>query len=130
MKVEAYIRILGSEARIRALQSAVNVPDASIKETKAPVGGALNTRYWNWATKLVPINSENQDEELKALLLLYRPLFSTIRAQCDCDTDVYLEVITKYEPQEDPRGLFLSAETISLLSELGAAVDNDVYKCP
>jgi len=37
-------------------------------------------------------------------------------------------VITKYESTEDPRGLFLSAETVSLLSELAAAVDNDVYR--
>ena len=117
MKMEAYIRILGSEAKIRALQNDVNLPDATVKETKA--------RLWNYETKRVLVNSEDSDEGLKALLLRYRPFFSAIRAHCNGDTDAYLELITKYEPNEDPRGLFLSAETISLL---GAALDNDVYR--
>ncbi len=120
MKMEAYIRILGSEEQIRALQNHANLPDATVKETKG--------RLWNYETQRVPINSEDLDDGLKALLRRYRPFFSAIRAHCNSDADVYLEVITKYEPNEEPRGLFLSVETISLLSELGAAVDNDVYR--
>jgi hypothetical protein len=39
----------------------------------------------------------------------------------------YLEVVTQYEKGEEPRGLYLSAETVLLLSEMGGAFDNDVY---
>jgi hypothetical protein len=78
-------------------------------------------------TNRVPVDPGDEDNALRALLQKYRPFFSTIRAHSE-DTDVYLEVITKYEPNEDPRGLYLSAETISLLSELGAAVDHDVSR--
>jgi len=38
-----------------------------------------------------------------------------------------LEVVTQCEHGEEPRGLYLSAGTILLLSEMGAALDNDVY---
>ncbi|HET7212541.1 MAG TPA: hypothetical protein VFL79_03050, partial [Terriglobia bacterium] len=86
MKMEAYIRILGSETQIRALQNHANLPDATVKETKA--------RLWSYETKRVPINPEALDDGLKALLLRYRPFFSAIRAHCNGDADVYLEVIT------------------------------------
>jgi hypothetical protein len=34
-------------------------------------------------------------------------------------------MVTRYREDEDPCGLYLSAETISLLGELGGALDND-----
>jgi hypothetical protein len=127
MQIEAYIRIVGSEATVRAIHSEINVPETRIKETKAPIGAVAGERWWNWMTSRVPVDPDDEDGGLRALLQKYRPFFSTIRAHSE-DTDVYLEVITKYESNEAPRGLFLSAETVSLLSELGAAVDNDVYR--
>jgi hypothetical protein len=42
------------------------------------------------------------------------------------ETDIYLEVVTQYQEGDAPEGLYLSAETILLLSEMGAAPDNDV----
>ena len=32
-----------------------------------------------------------------------------------------------FERGEEPRGLYLSAETVLLLSEMGGAFDNDIY---
>ncbi len=128
MQVEAYIRILGTEARVRAIHNEINVPETRIKETKALTGTAEGEKWWNWHSNHVRVDPDDEDNGIKPLLQKNRPFFSAIRAHCDQDTDVYLEVITKYEPNEDPRGLYLSVETISLLGELGAAVDHDVYR--
>jgi hypothetical protein len=35
-------------------------------------------------------------------------------------------MVTHYFEGEEPRGLYLSAETVQLLNELGAAFDNDI----
>jgi hypothetical protein len=35
-------------------------------------------------------------------------------------------VVTQYDEGEEPQGLYLSAETVQLLSEMGGALDNDV----
>ena len=128
MQIEAYIRILGTEATVRAIHNGVNVPETRIKETKALRGTVEGEKWWNWHSNHVQVDPDDEDSGIRALLLKYRPFFSTIRAHCDQDTDVYLEVVAKYEPNEDPQGLYLSVETISLLSELGAAVDHDVYR--
>ena len=53
-------------------------------------------------------------------------MFPSIKKYEGPETDVYLEIVTRYKENEDPRGLYLSAEAISLLNELGAALDNDV----
>lgn len=37
-----------------------------------------------------------------------------------------MEVVTQYEKGEEPQGLYLSAETALVLSEMGGALDNDV----
>ena len=54
-------------------------------------------------------------------------IFPIIKRWLGPETDVYLEVVTQYEKGEEPRGLYLSAETVLLLSEMGGAFDNDVY---
>jgi hypothetical protein len=82
--------------------------------------------WWNWQTQWIPIDTTNLDDGLRALLLAHRPIFPIIKKHQGPETDVYLEVVTQYEKGEEPRGLFLSAETVLLLSEMGGALDNDV----
>jgi hypothetical protein len=72
------------------------------------------------------VDADDPDDGLKALLSKHRQIFPVIR-KYKGEADIYLEVVTQYEKGEDVRGLFLSAETILLLSELGGALDNDVY---
>ena len=72
-----------------------------------------------------PIEAENPDDGLKALLQAHRPIFPIIKKNL-AETDIYLEVITQYDEGEEPQGLYLSAETVQLLSEMGGALDNDV----
>jgi len=62
----------------------------------------------------------------RALLLAHKPILPIIKRHQGPETDIYLEVVTQYEKGEQPRGLYLSAETILLLSEMGGAFDNDV----
>ena len=126
MRIEAYLRVLSDEATIRAIHRETKVPKANIKQLKAGKDAIPNDTVWNWQTARIPIGIENPDGEIRALLSEYRPIFPIIREHSGPDTDIYLEIVTQYDENEDPHGLYLSAETIQLLSELGGALDNDV----
>lgn len=126
MRIYAYLRILSTEATIRALNGEVRISDSSIKETKARENAGAGAVLWNWQTQKTPINAANPDDGLRALLLAYKPLSPTIKRYQGPETDIYLEVVTQYEKGEESQGLYLSAETIQLLSEMGGALDNDV----
>ena len=127
MRIHAYLRILSTEATIRALHSETEVAHSSITETKARRGERGDGVWWNWQTPQVPIDIDNPDDGLRELLLTHKPIFPIIKRHQGPETDVYLEVVTRYEQGEEPRGLYLSAETVQLLSEMGGAFDNDVY---
>src|SRR4029077_10584877 len=100
-------------------------PNASIKRLKARRGVSDEEMWWNWQTESVPIDIDNTDDGLKELLLAHRQIFPIIRKHEGPETDIYLEVVTRYEEGEEPWGLYLSAETVLLLSELGGALDVD-----
>lgn len=125
MRVEAYLRVLGDEATIRAIHAETNLPNASIKRLKARRGASEEEMWWNWQTTRTPIAADNPDDGLRALLQAHRPIFPIIKKN-QVETDIYLEVVTQYDEGEEPQGLYLSAETVQLLSEMGGALDNDV----
>ena len=125
MRVEAYLRVLGDEAIIRAIHAETNLPNASIKRLKARRGASEEEMWWNWQTTRTPIEAGNPDDGLRALLEAHRPIFPIIKKN-QAETDIYLEVVTQYDEGEEPQGLYLSAETVQLLSEMGGALDNDV----
>jgi hypothetical protein len=82
--------------------------------------------WWQWQTQRVPVDVDSLDDGLRAHLLAHKPIFQIIKRHQGPETDIYLEVVTHYERGEEPRGLYLSAETVLLLSEMGSALDNDV----
>jgi Domain of unknown function (DUF4279) len=82
--------------------------------------------WWNWQTLRVPIDINNPDDGLRELLLAHKSIFPIIKRHDELDTDIYLEVVTQYQQGDATEGLHLSAETILLLSEMGAALDTDV----
>lgn len=126
MLIEAYLRVLSYEHTILAIHRATNLPNAKVVELKAPVnpvGG--KDMYWNWETTRAPINIDDTDKGLKELLLAHRQIFPTIRKYAGPETDIYLEVVMQYEEGEEPWGLYLSDETVMLLSEMGGALDVD-----
>ena len=125
MRVEAYLRVLADESTVRAIHAEANVPNASVKQLKAPRNTSSGEMWWNWETKRIPIESENPDDGLRALLQAHREIFPIIKKN-RTETDIYLEVVTQYDEGEEPQGLYLSAETVQLLSEMGGALDNDV----
>ncbi len=126
MKSKAYLRVLSTENAIRALHNETN-PNASIKELKARRHEADNALWWDWQTAEVSIDIDKPDDGLRELLLTHKSILSLIRRYEGPETDIYLEVVTHYERGDEPTGLYLSAETILLLSEMGAALDHDVY---
>jgi|SRR5688572_2299280 len=127
MRIQAYLRILSDEAAIRAIHKNTDVPDASIRPLKSKRNATTDEVWWNWETARVPIDANKPDDGLNALLTRYRPLFPIIKRHSGPKTDIYLELITNYEKHESPHGIYLSRETIALISELGGALDNDVY---
>ena len=125
MRIEAYLRVLGDEATIRAIHTETSLPNASIKRLKARRGASEEEMWWNWQTARTSIAADKPDDGLRALLQAHRPIFPIIKKN-QAETDIYLEVITQYDEGEEPQGLYLSAETVQLLSEMGGALDNDV----
>jgi hypothetical protein len=123
--MEAYLRVLGDETTIRAIHAETNLPNASIKRLKARRGTFEEGMWWDWQTERTSIKADNADDGLRALLQAHRPVFPIIKKN-QAETDIYLEVVTQYDEGEEPQGLYLSAETVQLLSEMGAALDNDV----
>jgi hypothetical protein len=125
MRIEAYLRVLSDADTIRAIEKEAHLPNASIKQLRARRGVIGNEMWWNWQTARVPIDIDNADDGLKKLLLAHRQIFPIIRKYEGPETDVYLEIVTQYEEGEGPWGLYLSAETVLLLSEMGGALDVD-----
>jgi hypothetical protein len=99
---------------------------AQIKQLEARRGASGEGMWWRWATECIDVDADDPDGSLKSLLSRHREILPVIR-KYEAEADIYLEVVTQYEKGDDVRGLFLSAETILLLSELGGALDNDVY---
>jgi len=126
MRIQAYLRILSDEDTIRAIEKKAGIPNARTAQLKGRRKAPSEEMWWNWETARIPIDTDNPDDGLRALLLAHRPIFPIIKKHEGSEADIYLEVITEYQDGEEPSGLFLSAETIQLLSEMGGALDNDV----
>ena len=124
-----YLRVVAGEAAVRAIQRDIARSDTSIKETRAPREASGN--WWNWKTSDVEFQSIHDiDEKACALLTEFRPAFPIIKRHSNANTGIYLEIVTNCTRDEDPGGgLALSAQTIQLLAELGAAVDYDLNQC-
>lgn len=127
MRISAYIRILSDEATIRRIKDEAKVSNAAVTQLKAQRGSG-EERWWNWQTPRVVVDVDNVDAGINALLLSHRSMFPVAQKYKGSETEIYLEVVTHYDRGEEPRGLYLSPATITLLSELGAALDNDVEK--
>src|SRR5690242_19851125 len=128
MDMEAYLSIGGDERTIRAIHDETKVPDASIRaypKAKAQWSITGEDEPWGWGTTPVPLDDDNPDAGLKALLSRYRAIFPLIKKYRGPKTAITLQMVTRYREDEDPRGLHLSAETISLLNEFGGDLDND-----
>ena len=124
MRMRAYIRAVGDEAIIRSLHERTAIRSATITQLKAPVESRTNEFWWNWETESLDVNPQDVDKDVKKLLETYRPHFHVIKKYKE-QVDLYLEIVTYYHKEDRPEGLYLSAECVSLLNELGAALDND-----
>lgn len=123
MRYEVYIRVVGDESSIRALHDHTKEHGTTIEQLKA----AKNTGeyWWHWKTPKIGIEGNNVNRGIRNLLDQYRALFPAIKAHKDAGDDVYVELVTYYREGEQPAGLFLTAETIARIGEIGADFDND-----
>jgi hypothetical protein len=125
MIIDAYIRVLGAEHRIQAIHKETNVPNARIRRLKARREALDDATWWDWGTEPTKLDTDKPDDGIKAILRRYRPIFPAISKHA-ADVDIYLEIVARYSENDEPRGMCLSAETVQLIGELGAAVDFDV----
>ncbi len=128
MRMEAYLSIGGDEHTIRAVHEETNIPGASARaypKVKAEWSITGDESPWGWGTAPVVLDVDGPDSGLNAMLIKYRSVFPIIRKHRGPRTGITLQIVTRYKQGEDPRGLYLSAETISLINELGAGLDND-----
>ena len=123
MRCYAYFRVVGDEATVQEIHRRTNVAGAEVRKLKAKKGDDF---WWNWNIERISIDGENPDKDLKALLYRHRPIFPIIKSYASDDVSIYFEVVMEPETDDKPIGLFLSAETISLLDELGAELSNDI----
>ena len=124
MRYQAYLRVVNDESTIRKLHQETNVPGAVIKPLKACREGTKEF-WWHWYTDKIDLDLDDIDGGVNDLLERYRPFFADIKKYRGPDAGTCLELVTHHREGEEPLGLYLSAETIVLLSELGAALDND-----
>jgi hypothetical protein len=123
MRYEVYIRLLGDESIVQALHEETRVPGATVEQLRARKN---DTEYWwNWRTPKVSIEGAEVDRGVKTLLDQHRRFFAAIKRRRENGADIYLELVTYYRENEQPAGFYLSAGTVALLNELGAALDHD-----
>jgi hypothetical protein len=125
MIIDAYIRVLGAEDRIQAIHKETNVSNARIRRLKTRREALDDANWWDWGTEPTRLDTDKPDDGINAMLRRYRPIFPAI-SKHDADVDIYVEIVARYSKNEEPRGMFLSAETVQLIGELGAAVDIDI----
>jgi hypothetical protein len=129
MRIRAYISVYGDESAVRAIHDGTKVPGASITQhpkVKAQWSITGQDSPWSWTTARVPIEIDKSDEGLRKLLSTHKSIFPMINKYQGPQTATTLQLVTQYDKGDDRRGFHLSAETISLLNELGAAFDSDV----
>jgi hypothetical protein len=112
MKIEAYLRVVANEMTVRSIDKEAALQEATAKETKAPIAASGRGRWWNWSTRRVSLDADNPSEGVNQMLLRYRPIFPIIKSRIGSACDAYLQLVTEYGSDEEPRCLCLSAETI------------------
>jgi len=125
MRMQTYLRVVSDETTICSLQREANIPGSTVKQPKSSTGGIGEERWWSWQTAIVDLDLNDEDRGVKNLLIQCRPLLLGIKKHQGPETEVILEVVTHYRQKEGSPGLYLSAESISLLSEVGGSLDHD-----
>lgn len=125
MRMQTYLRVVSDETTICSLQKEANIPGSTVKQPKSSTGGIGEDRWWSWQTAIVDLDLNDEDRGVKNLLIQCRPLLFGIKKHQGPETEVILEVVTHYRQNEGSPGLYLSAESISLLSEVGGSLDHD-----
>lgn len=123
MRYEVYIRVVADESSVRALYE--HTKDYGTKIERLRAGKGSGEYWWHWKTPSVSIEGKDVDRGIRNLLDQHRTSFPVIKAHKDAGEDVYVELVTYYQEGEQPAGLFLSAETIARIGEIGADLDND-----
>jgi hypothetical protein len=124
MRFQAYLRVLNDEATIRHFHQETNIPGSVIEPLKTSREGTEQV-WWQWHSAKVDLDGADIDGGTKDLLQRHRAFFEDIEKYRGPEADTYLELVTYHRENEEPQGLYLSSETILLLSELRASLDID-----
>ncbi len=125
MRIQAYIRVASDAGTVHAVYSELNAAGASITPVRRSSEDADQQPSWIWQTQRVNLDENDVDGGIRDLLQANQRLIPVLQKHRVKEVMVVLQVVTLYGLNDRPAGFHLSAETISLLSDLGAAFDND-----
>lgn len=92
---------------------------------KRIIDGKVFSDSYYWRSKSVPLKLENIDLELPYFMAKYEKSVTNLKKE---RIRIFLEIVVAYSEGEDVNGFFLSAETITLISRMGANLDLDIVR--
>lgn len=125
MRLQAYLRIVSHEETLRLIQRETNISNMTLQQPKSPHGGIGDNQWWSLETARVDLDLNDEDRGVKALLMQCMPVLPALKKHQRAETEVFLEIVGYFKDRDRPRGVYFSAETIALLSELGGQLDFD-----
>jgi len=128
MKYLAYIRFIGNETEARLIYEKSNLTDLVFKQykrIKAEYSPTGQNAPWGIKTSYFDVTADI-DKGLQKLLIDYKKLISIINKYKSLDSNVYVVVVMQYDEDEDVRGIYLSHDTLSLLSESKFDFETDI----
>ena len=131
MLCRVYFRVEADE--IELVNFNENLPDEKkglLKARKKIIDGVVHSQPPSWQS-----SSGSQFEKVEGVDSCLMAIDKTVEsylaifesAQQSAFKEICLEVVLKYESQDEVGGLFLHSDTISKLSSIGAGFDLDAY---
>lgn len=96
-----------------------------VSEAVSPTG---KRAPWSWRSERVSVSTEDPGKDIRDYLSEHCETGLAIARQNHENSYACLTLITQYDEGEMPRGIFLSSDTIALLSEYRLAFDLDVVQ--
>ena len=92
---------------------------------KKVIDGEVFPDSYYWRSKSVPLELGNIDLDLFYFMTKYEKSIANLKKE---RVRIFLEIVFAYSRGEDVNGFFLSAETITLISRMGANLDLDIVR--
>jgi len=129
MRFKLYLGVTGDKAVIEQLGNELVVPGAESRALVPKSGPVPGQQVrWLWRTKYHAVTTNSPEDELRDFLLGHKHLFPVIDRYRSRLAEIGATIVAQYDDNEQPRGYSFSADTVRLLSELGATLEIDAVR--